>query len=184
MKRILLLLMLSAGLSACKPAPAPDQTFDDLLVLMRSRLEVMHDVARWKWAARSPIEDPVREAALLVEVAAQGKALGLDPEATRAFFLGQIEAAKVVQKTDFRRWEEDQHGPEGKAPDLANVLRPRIDALNRDLLGALARAEPRLRNKKVGAAALIRRRADELLNGNGIDGAVRDAAIQPLLDAS
>jgi chorismate mutase len=143
----------------------------------------MHEVARRKWADKSPIEDPGREAALLRDVEERGSALGLDPSATRAFFGAQIEAAKLVQRADFRRWEAEHRGPDPEAPDLASVLRPRIDALNRDLLAALAQTLPRLQGG--GAAeARIRSRADELLAGDGIDDAVRAAAIRPLVAAA
>jgi chorismate mutase len=154
--------------------------FDQLLGLMRSRLAVMHDVARRKWADNSPIEDPDREAALLRDVADRGRALGLDPSTTRAFFGAQLEAAKLVQRADFRRWVADQRGSDAEAPDLAGVLRPRIDALNHDLLAALSRAMPRLRADD-DAKARIRARADVLLAGDGIDDVVRAAAIRPLL---
>src|SRR4051812_29797952 len=132
MRRIFLpLLLCLPAIPACRPAPVPpaatktvpDRELDDLLGLMRSRLEVMHDVARWKWAAKSPIEDPGREAASLRDVADRGSALGLEPAMARAFFGAQIEAAKLVQRADFRRWEADGRGPEGEAPDLAGVLR-------------------------------------------------------------
>ena len=172
-----LLLLCLAALPACRPAATPDPAIDRLLGLMRARLVVMHDVARRKWADRSPIEDPGREEALLRAVEDRGKALGLDPPRTRAFFRAQIEAAKLVQRADFRRWGADRRGPDADAPDLAGVLRPRIDALNRDLLAALARASPRL----PGAAALVRGRADAILAGDGIDAEVRAAAIRPLL---
>ena len=176
-------LLVLLGLPACRPPPpAPavtvSQPVDRLLGLMRDRLAMMHDVARRKWADKSPIEDPAREAALLREVADRGVPLGLDPARTRAFFRAQIEAAKLVQRADFRRWEADGRGPDGAAPDLARVLRPRIDALNRDLLAALAETTPRLSG--AGDAA-IRKRADELLGG--VDAEVRAAAIRPLLGA-
>lgn len=159
------------------PVGAKTPATSRLLELMRSRLEVMHDVARWKWSARSPIEDPAREAALLGDVADRGVALGLDPATTRAFFAAQIEAAKLVQRADFARWEAYHLDPGGEPPDLAGVLRPRIDALNRELLVALADARhfPEM-------AAQIRARADEILIGDGIDAAVRAAAIRPLLE--
>jgi len=188
MRRTILLLLLGLALPACDPPPAPpavtrtatDQTFDSLLGLMRSRLVVMHAVARWKWATRSPIEDPEREAALLRDISDWGVALGLDPATTRAFFGAQIEAAKMVQRADLARWEATHRAPAVEAPDLAGVLRPRIDALNRDLLAALSETKPRLLTDG-DAPARLRRRADQLLVGEGIDAAVRSAAIRPLM---
>jgi chorismate mutase len=187
MRRTTLLLLLGLVVPACSPALAPpevtktnpDRAFDGLLGLMRSRLEVMHDVARWKWARKAPIEDPEREAALLRDVADKGVALGLEPESTRSFFRGQIEAAKIVQRADLSRWEAAQRGPEGEPPDLAGVLRPRIDGLNRDLLNALAEAKARLLDSD--ASARLRNRADQLLVGEGIDTTVRATAIGPLI---
>ena len=188
MRRILLLSVLVATIPACDRAPAPpavarpapDRSFDVLLGAIRDRLAVMHDVARWKWARNVAIEDPGREASLLLDVAERGVPLGLDRDLTRSFFRGQIEAAKAIQRYDFRRWEASGRGPEGDPPDLVGVLRPRIDALNRDLLAALAGAGPRLLDGY--GRDRLRRRADQLLVGDGIDAGVRDLAIGPLTD--
>ncbi len=190
-RKLLILLFALAALPACgSPIVTPaarkarlDAAFDELLGLMRARLAVMHDVARWKWSARSPIEDPDREAILLREVADRGASLGLDPATTRAFFAAQIEAAKLVQQADFRRWAADPPPADTPSPDLATVLMPRIDALNRDLLAALSRAVPSL-HSDAGAGARILIRADALLSGDGIDAPVRAAAIRPLILAA
>ena len=187
MRRIAPILLLLLAIPACRPAmdptareAVPDRAIERLLGLMQTRLVVMHDVARWKWASKAPIEDPSREAALLGDVADRGAALGLDPAATRAFFAAQIEAAKLVQRADLARWQADHRAPEGEPPDLARVLRPRIDALNRDLLAAMAEANVRP-SMGAGAARRIRDRADEILAGDGIDAAARAASIRPLL---
>jgi chorismate mutase len=185
MRPLALPWLIGLAVPACGPVErvpvaarsAPDPALDEMLGLMRRRLDVMHDVARSKWATQAPIDDPAREAALLREVAGRGEALGLEPAFTRAFFRGQIAAAKLVQRADFRRWVADG-GPRGQAPDLAGVLRPRIDELNRALLAALAGARPRLAD--VGPAAL-RARAERVLAGAGIDAEVRAAAIAPLV---
>lgn len=187
MRRILLLSIFGLTIAACSPvvAPpdagkaAPGQAYDDLLILMRERLDVMHDVARYKWAKKAPIEDIGRETASLQSVADRGKGMGLAPEITRAFFEAQIEAAKLVQRADFRRWKADRRGPTGKPPDLAHALRPRIDALNRDLLATLAKHQAQLRDGN--APAEIRSRAELVLTGEGINSEVRAAAIRPLI---
>src|SRR3954451_5733476 len=108
-RRLLPYLICLSIIPGCRPAPVPSAAprtaaLDELFGLMRDRLEVMHDVVRWKWGAGSPIEDPAREAALLDDLAERGKVLGLTPGATRAFFAAQIEAAKLVQRDDIRRW--------------------------------------------------------------------------------
>src|SRR5262249_2455418 len=122
MRRIVPTLLIILVITSCSPVAtppsvtkaAPDRTFDDLLGLMRQRLDVMHDVARYKWAMQAPIEDSEREKALLEDVAERGRRLGLDPADTREFFAAQIEAAKLVQRADFRRWEADPRGSDGE----------------------------------------------------------------------
>jgi chorismate mutase-like protein len=145
--------------------------------LIEKRLEIMHDVARWKWVEKSSIEDHSREAQLLDDLASRGESLELDPDLCRAFFVAQIEAAKRVQRADFERWEaadrrEQVSGP--AAPDLVKVLRPRIDALNSEMLAALAEVTRRPRDDRA-----IRGRADSILSG--IDAETRAVAIRPLL---
>ena len=196
MRRTLPLLLVALTVPACQRAPAPAPVanakigarrvgeFDDVLRLIRDRLAVMHDVARWKWSAGKPIEDPGREASLLREVSGRGVPLGLDPATTRAFFAAQIEAAKLLQRADFARWESGQGVPSGEAPDLSGVLRPRIDALNRDLLDALAGLNRRPpKGPRSASVARLKARAGELVTGDGIDDRVRAASLRPLVDA-
>ena len=136
-------------------------------------------IRKWKysqWASREKFFE--REAALLRDVAEKGAALGLDAEMTRGFFRGQIEAAKAIQRADFGHWQTDGRGPEGEPPDLAGVLRPRIDGLNRDLLAELASVKAEL--LKRDGTARLRGRAGDLLVGSGIDDGVRETAIGPL----
>jgi chorismate mutase len=159
-------------------APA-EKAIDELLRLVQQRLSLMHDVARWKWANHTPIEDPAREKSLLDDLAERGRALGLDPAITRTFFRGQIEAAKLIQRTDFGRWETDRQGPQGEPPDLASVLRPRIDGLNGELLAALAKVKPPLIGRDV--VARLQSRAHQLVVGDAIDAEARAAAIAPLV---
>ena len=188
MRRISLIVVLSAwSASGCHRASAPLEVgrtdeVDSLLGLIRDRLIVMHDVARWKWVNKSSIEDREREAALLKDVVDRGTALGLDPDVTRSFFAAQIEAAKLVQGADFRRWETNTHARPGAAPDLARVLRPRIDVLNRKLLTALARSVPALHTDR-RAVARLAGRADAILVDHGIDRSIRATAIRSLIIA-
>ena len=146
------LLVLVAGCSDPPSAPPTDAVgptsaappeVERLLELMGDRLALMHDVARTKWNAKRPVGDPEREQVLLREMEEEWQEHGLALEFTRAFFAAQIAAARRVQEDDLARWRAEGCGPFAGAPDLA-ALRRHIDGLNRDLLGALAEARPRL----------------------------------------
>jgi chorismate mutase-like protein len=159
--------------------PRVDPAIDNLLKLMKQRMLLMHDVARAKWNAKTPLADPGREKAMLRELAEKGRVLGLDPAFTSSFFAAQIEASKLMQRDDFRRWEAERRGRFADAPDLKRDLRPRIDALNSKLLTTLAKARPVLR----GSEPIVRRLAVKALEGEGITPEVRDSAVRPLTSA-
>jgi chorismate mutase len=150
---------------------------DDLLDLMRQRLLIQHEVARFKWHARLPITDAKREQQLLEKVEAQARILGLEPGFTREFFRAQMRAGKLVQQADFDAWQRGGALPPATGPDL-KALRLRIDGLNRKLLEALKEAGPNLEEK--GRKA-IQARAEVVLRGQGITAEVRQAACAPLL---
>jgi chorismate mutase len=145
---------------------------------MRQRLLLMHDVARWKWNEGKPIADPDRERQLLAKLEKRGESYGLARQKTTAFMTAQIEAGKLVQESDFATWEEQGQDKFSEVRDLSTELRPLIDELSDRMLAQLAKSvavidEP-VRPK-------IEQRANVILRGEGIDEAVRAAAIQPLL---
>jgi chorismate mutase len=144
---------------------------------MGDRLALMHDVARAKWNAKRPVGDPEREQVLLRQMEEQGQEHGLAPEFTRDFFAAQIAAARRVQEDDLARWRAEGCGPFADAPDLA-ALRWRIDGLNRNLLGALAEARPRLGDARTRDQLL--RWSREAFAGEGITDDVRTVAVAPL----
>jgi chorismate mutase len=160
--------------------PRVDPAIDSLLKLMKQRMLLIHDVARAKWNAKTPLADPDREKAMLRELAEKGRALGLDPAFTSSFFAAQVEASELMQRDDFRRWEAERRGPFTEALDLKRDLRPRIDALNSKLLTTLAKARPVLRSAD---EPIIRRLAVKALEGEGITPEVRDSAVRPLTSA-
>jgi acetolactate decarboxylase len=147
-----------------------------LLRLMRQRLALMHDVARWKWNTGKPITDPQRERELLHSVVERGRGKGLDPELVRTFFAAQMEAARLVQQADFDHWKANKQEPFADTKSLAE-LRQRIDQLNSELVGALAEVRPRLWGQ-TGQQALPQR-AEEILTGDDL-ASVRETAIAPL----
>jgi chorismate mutase len=146
---------------------------------MRQRLLLMHDVARWKWNSKKPIADPAREHAFLEDIAERARRADLDPAWTRSFFAAQIEAAKLIQEADFRTWTAEQRGPFPDAADLSKSLRPRIDEVSHDLLGALVDLRPRRNDEQF--RTIIQDRAPSVLTGRGIDDVVRRTALKPLV---
>jgi chorismate mutase len=172
----LLTQVLVAGCWRLPPERVPSLVASRLLALMNRRLGYMHDVARAKWNTKSAAEDRAREASLLKAMAEAGKAHGLPPASTTAFFAAQIEAAKILQRACFREWEEERRGPFADAPDLVRDLRPKIDAVGRELLPALATFQSGVAVPE----SELQRLSRQFLNGPGISEEVRQAATEPL----
>lgn len=159
-----------------------DAALDELLGLMRERLLLMHDVAKWKWNEGKPITDSAREKHLLADLEQRGLAYGLRRERTRAFMAAQIKAGKLIQEADFAAWKESARGRLSDVPDLATNLRPRIDELSDRMLAQLAKVALVIGEEQASANA--EQQADAVVRGEGISDVVRAAAISPLLDDS
>jgi len=76
------------GLKVSKPEaqPVSDVRLEKLLTLMNRRLELMHDVGRWKWNEQKAVSDPQREAELLDSLVEQGEEYDLPADIIRDFF--------------------------------------------------------------------------------------------------
>lgn len=131
----LMLLMMtgcvSMGPLACRDA----RTMGKLVV---ARLDWMDEVAMVKQVRSLPVTDAPREAELLVAMEKRGVTAGIPAAAVRAFFAGQITAAKVVQV------EWIQAHPDGMRecvlmPDLAKTVRPALDEISGKMIACLAR---------------------------------------------
>lgn len=156
------------------------QQVDKLLELMRQRLLIQNDVARWKWNNNGAIEAPQREQELLTQIRQQAPAYGLAPDAAAVFFQWQIFAGKTAQINDFQKWQRDKVQSFDNVPDLNNTLRPLLDKLTPELLSALAPLSPALNCPAL--QQLIQLRAQVVLRGEGIDNTVRRVAIAPLIE--
>ncbi len=174
------LALVATGLCSAADVGAPARgdlaKLDHLLQLMKQRLTLMHDVARWKWNANQPIAAPQRERELLDSVVRQGRAKGLDANFVRTFFAAQIEAARSVEQTDFDHWNSIRQRPFAATTGLGE-LRRRIDDLNRGLLNVLAELDPVLSSDAIQKALLAR--AEAILTGDDLT-PVRQTAIGPL----
>jgi chorismate mutase len=140
-------------------AAAPSLTV--LTDLFAERLLVADKVAAAKYGTATPIDDPVREKAVLDDVAARAVGLGLDPAAVTAVFRDQIEANKLVQRGLYARWDAHPQERPTERPDLVKEVRPVLDRITTRLLTALEETEgaragascgPRLRVAAVWSA--------------------------------
>ena len=155
------------------------QKVDKLLQLIQQRLLVAHDVARWKWNHKRPIEDRQREQELIDQLRKQAIDYNLQPDAVSTFFAAQIAAGKLIQTTDFQNWQRQGVKSFTSVPDLNQKLRPFLDKLNTEFLTVLTDINPVLSCSQV--QKLIESRAQIIIRGDGINPTVRRTAIAPLL---
>lgn len=151
---------------------------DKLLKLIQQRLLIAHDVARWKWNQKLPIEDLQREQQLLSKVRQQAKIHSLEPTIVVAFFQAQIEAGKLIQNADFQTWQKQGIQSFPNAPDLNQKLRPSLDKLNTEFFSALVQLTPVLGCPQI--REIIQARSQVIISGEGIDQKVQNLAISPL----
>ncbi|MEH2211785.1 gamma subclass chorismate mutase AroQ [Nostoc sp.] len=152
---------------------------DKLLKLIQQRLLIAHDVARWKWNQKRPIEDLKREQELLLKVRQQATTHSLEPDRVAAFFQAQIEAGKLIQTADFKNWQKQGIKSFANVPDLNQTLRPSLDKLNTEFLFALTELTSVLGCPHI--QELIQSRSQVIIQGDGIDRQVQNLAISPLL---
>ena len=114
---------------------------DSLFELIEARLQLMNDVAAYKYQHKLGIEDVAREQVVLDKAAIKALAFGLTPASSRFFFAMQIEAAKEIQRYWFDEWTNGALLP-ASAASLDDDLRPRIQALGDAILTAIADTYP------------------------------------------
>jgi chorismate mutase-like protein len=152
------------------PWPLGPTAAQALATLVDERLLLMPDVARYKWNRKQAIEDPPRERALLDAIREQAPRYGLDPARAAAFFAAQIEASKLLQRELFFAWQANGQGDFAVVKDLAAEIRPRLDALNPQLLAALAAVDGTVDRQSFGPLA-----------STALSAAAVQAALEPLL---
>ncbi|MFF6780034.1 chorismate mutase [Streptomyces sp. NPDC012510] len=166
--------------AAAESSSAPSRTvvgarsLTGLTNLFAERLLVADKVAAAKYGTTAPIDDPVREKAILDDVAARAVGLGLDPDEVTAVFRDQIEANKLVQRGLYARWDAHPEERPVERPDLVTEVRPVLDRITTRLLNALqategardgVSCEPRLRVSALRSA--YEHRLDRL-HGEGL----------------
>jgi chorismate mutase len=173
--RLSVVLLLAAVF--VRPAAAADPAaVDQLLTLLHDRAVLSQDVARHKWNRAAAVADPAREDAVVAAARRSGEAAGLDGDFAADIMRAQIEASKLVQSAGLMAWRAEGRGPFTDVPDLAGVLRPKLDALGAALMPAVAAAMPTLSSPE--GAALLDQRAAALMAD--LPATVREVALRPL----
>ncbi len=127
----------STELSA-SPAAEPDEE-TRMAQLCAERLEVVDQVALWKWVHSKPIEDPAREAKVLDSVAKLAADQGLDPVEAKKFFESLMSIARQRQHALHEIWRKSG-APANSADIEIEPLRQKIDRLTPQLLEAWSRS--------------------------------------------
>jgi len=163
----ILVLLAPALLHAGSPVDGhpPATESADLLALMDQRLQLMEQVAAYKWLHELPIEDLEREDAVVQSSIDAALDAGMTPATAAAFFRAQIEAAKAVQAYWFSTWQLE--GAPRRAPDLVSDTRPRLLRLGADIIQAAGEAP------RSAWATLPRARFDAAVQTPGLDETAR-----------
>jgi chorismate mutase len=127
------------SVSACDSAAGPTADGGPLRALVdvaAQRVQIADAVAAAKWGTGAPIDDPVREHAVLDSAAAKSRQLAIDPAVSIQVFADQIEASKAVQYGLYARWSAHPGQAPTARPDLGRV-RPILDQITDELLSQL-----------------------------------------------
>ncbi len=128
-------------MSPIHAASSPENTpeFERLLSLVDQRLQLMQDVAAYKYANHIAIENKQREKIVLASAIANAQKLQLDSATLEPFFCLQIEIAKKIQKGWIERWKTEGIVPDRKnvSADLKTEIRPALIILGAQLVEQL-----------------------------------------------
>lgn len=133
-----------AVLSGSEPAGCSTEAacVGAVLALENERLSLMPAVAAWKWQRHRAALDSARERSVIGAAVRLGVPLGFSAAPLERLFALQVRLARDEEVRLESRWRLAGYGFHGPIPDLATVVRPRLDRLTRDLLRALYLAAP------------------------------------------
>lgn len=101
------------------------------------RLVLAKQVAFAKWDSRAPVEDPTREAQVIMSAAKVGESKGLNRTFVSDFFAAQIEANKLVQYSLLAAWHRAGGAPKHQPISLTDDIRPQLDQIEAALIAEL-----------------------------------------------
>jgi chorismate mutase len=125
------------GTDAARAQNAIDK-LQPLVETSARRLALAEQVALSKWDSKTPVEDPPREAQVVMGAVKAGESKGLDGTFVSTFFEAQIEANKTVQYSLLADWHRAGKAPAHAPVSLAGTVRPELDQLQAALIAALA----------------------------------------------
>lgn len=155
-------------LAALAPGPAAWSATDESVQgLIDARLELMDEVAAYKWHHDLPIEDPERERLVVERAVEDALRHAFTPASSAALFGAQIEAAKAIQRYWFDVWRRGT--APAQPPDLNTAVRPELLRLGNEILAAAAARE-----------AFGREEFDRAVDVVGLDAAHRQSLFEAL----
>jgi chorismate mutase len=125
------------GTSAARGQGAIDR-LQPLVETSARRLLIAEQVALAKWDSGATVDDPPREAQVIMAAVRDGNAQGLDPTSVSNFFKAQIEANKVIQYSLLADWRRSGRAPAHATIDLVGTIRPELDRVQTALIAELA----------------------------------------------
>jgi chorismate mutase len=143
-RAIALLILLSGCCLGTRSSFQANPPEARLVQLMTQRLAIADEVAWIKYTSQLPVRDAKREAEVLAQLTTLASQSGLSEATAQRFFLAQIKASRTQQEYDIRRWKSGATLPATPPKNLKTDIRPKIDAVDQELIGTLAKvSQPR-----------------------------------------
>ena len=105
------------------------------------RLVLAREVALAKWDTRLSVEDPTREAQVIMAAAKDGESKGLNRTFVSNFFAAQVDANKLIQYSLLAEWHRAGRAPKHPPVSLTEDIRPRLDQIEGALIAELVKTE-------------------------------------------
>ena len=127
-------------------AQANNTELDQLLDLVNQRLNIMKDVAAYKFANNIAIENKQREIVVLRSAMSKSQQNQLQPQSVESFFRLQIQIAKEIQHHWIEHWKKEKGAglSEKAIPNLSTEIRPKLIKLGQQIVDQLSLALPEL----------------------------------------
>ncbi len=130
------LLIATASLVGCASLNFGSSSWAQCREVVKSRLLIMPDVARFKYETDTPVEDLEREKQIISEFVAKANDKGIEKNLAKQIIIAQISASKSLQNKLIQKWKAAP--PESKfIGDLKSTIRPQIDIANAEFLEIL-----------------------------------------------